>query len=95
MYPLRARTTRFRCFARISSGFHPGLADAAKANKYWFRSSSTICRAAVLACAGALAVNNSPPVHCERSRSCELIIAAGLSLCWRAGSSIADITATT
>ena len=67
VYPLRARTTCSRSRARTSNALQPALADASNASMYWFRISPTICRAAMLACAGEIAMKKSPPVHRARS----------------------------
>jgi hypothetical protein len=53
--------------ARTTSGCQPGVPLDSKAIKYWWRSSSIICRAATLRCAGVLAVNTWPPVHAASS----------------------------
>src|SRR5204862_5727238 len=69
MYPLRARTTRSMLRARTTSGCQPGLPLDSNAIRYWWRSSSMICRAAMLRCPGVLETNTWPPVHAARSAS--------------------------
>ena len=55
---------------------------------YWFRISPTICRAATLACAGAIAMKKSPPVH--RARSVKPLLKAPVPMVEQATRSLVE-----
>src|SRR5262245_14469140 len=72
MYPLRALTVRSLWRARTTSGCQPGWPLDSNAMRYWCRSSSTSCRAAMLRSAVVLTTKVRPPVH-EASSASELV----------------------